>query len=134
MKPSITISSLDADKLETLLGTMPPDAPAREALLAELARADIVEPQDMPAGVVTMHSTVRFEIAPQEGQFCLTLAYPKEMHQLADGLSIFTPVGTALLGLSAGDTIDWPRPDGQLGHVHVLEVLYQPERAGHYLR
>lgn len=135
MKPHITISSLDADRLETLLGAMSPGLDTgREALLDELARADIVEPQDMPPGVVTMNSTVRFEIDAPDEQFCLTLAYPKDIDQLSNGISILTPIGTALLGLSVGDTIVWPRPDGKLLQVRLLEVLYQPERAGEYHR
>ncbi|MET0855625.1 MAG: nucleoside diphosphate kinase regulator [Telluria sp.] len=135
MKPPITISSRDADRLETLAGATSPVADAsRQALLGELARADIVEPEDMPPGVVTMNSTVRFEIDSPDEQFCLTLAYPKDMDQLSNGISILTPIGTALLGLSVGDTIDWPRPDGQLLQVRLLEVLYQPERVGEYFR
>lgn len=135
MKPPITISSLDAERLENLLATLPPtDDANHRALLDELARSDIVEPQDIPPGVVTMNSTVRFQIDAPEEQFCLTLAYPKDMNQVENGISILTPIGTALLGLSEGDTIDWPRRDGQMLNVHLLEVLYQPERAGEYFR
>lgn len=135
MKPAITISSLDAERLEDLLATLSPTGDANhQALLDELARADIVEPQDILPGVVTMNSTVRFQIDAPEEQFCLTLAYPKDMNQVENGISILTPIGTALLGLSVGDTIDWPRRDGQLLNVRLLEVLYQPERAGEYFR
>lgn len=135
MKPNITVSALDAERLEALL-----DAAGlarglhRDALLDELARADIVAPQDMPPNVVTMNSTVRFEIDTPQEQFCLTLAYPKDMAQLDNGISILTPIGTALLGLKVGDSITWPRPDGQLLNVRLLEVLYQPEKAGDYFR
>jgi regulator of nucleoside diphosphate kinase len=135
MKPAITISSLDAERLDSLLATRSTgDDASHRALLDELARADIVEPQDMPPGVVTMNSTVRFEIATPHEQFCLTLVYPKDMHHVDGGISILTPVGTALLGLCVGDTIAWPRPDGRLQHVRLLEVPYQPERAGAYFR
>lgn len=135
MKPPITISSLDAERLENLLATLPPSgAFNQQALLDELARANIVEPQDMPPGVVTMNSTVRFEIIAPHEQFCLTLAYPKDMDQVQNGISILTPIGSALLGLSIGDSIDWPRPDGQLLRVRLLEVLYQPEREGAFFR
>ncbi|NVE01461.1 nucleoside diphosphate kinase regulator [Massilia sp. BJB1822] len=119
MKPQLTISSLDADRLEALIGAM---------------RADIVAPEDMPPDVVTMHSTVRFEMAGTGEVRSLTLAYPKDMAQLSDGISILSPIGSALLGLSVGATIDWPHPDGQLLQVRLLEVLYQPERAGEYFR
>jgi len=134
MKPHITISSLDVERLEALIGATWPEDNTSRALLDELARADIVAPEDMPPGVVTMNSTVRFEIDGQDEQLSLTLAYPKDMGQVSNGISIFTPIGTALLGLSVGDTIDWPRPDGQLLKVRLLEVLYQPERAGEYFR
>ena len=123
MKPHITISSLDADRLETLIGAMRPDNPASRALLDEITRADILAPEDMPADVVTMNSTVRFEIAGSDEVRCLTLAYPRDMAQLPNGISILTPIGSALLGLSVGDTIDWPGPDGQLLTVRVLEVV-----------
>lgn len=134
MNPSITVSSLDADRLETLIASAQGDQAIRHALLDELARANVVEPQAIPAGVVTMNSTVRFDIDGTKEQFCLTLAYPKDMEHVPNGLSILTPIGTALLGLSVGDSIDWPRPDGQLMQVRLLEVLYQPEQAGQYFR
>lgn len=134
MKPHITVSSLDADRLEALAATAREDQANHSALLDELARANIVEPQDMPPGVVTMNSTVRFEIDGTNEPLCLTLAYPKDMGRVENGISILTPIGTALLGLSVGNTIDWPRPDGQLMKVRLLEVLYQPEHAGQYFR
>jgi regulator of nucleoside diphosphate kinase len=135
MKPAITLSSLDVERIEALL-----DQPAqRDTALAqhlfdELARAEVLAPQAMPPGVVTMNSTVRFEIDAPREQFCLTLAYPRDMPRLDNGISILTPVGAALLGLSVGDSIAWPRPDGQLQQVRLLEVVYQPERAGDFLR
>ena len=134
MKPHITISSLDADRLETLLGAMRPDSLASRALLEEITRADILAPEEMPPDVVTMNSTVRFAMAGADEVRCLTLAYPKDMAQLPNGISILTPIGSALLGLSVGDSIDWPGPDGQPLKVRVLEVVYQPERAGEYFR
>jgi regulator of nucleoside diphosphate kinase len=134
MKPQIIVSSLDADRLEALLDTSAINAAAKVALLEELCRAQMVEPQDMPPAVVTMNSQVRFTISPPGEEFCLTLSYPKDMQTVTDGISILTPIGTALLGLAVGDAIAWPRPDGQLLNVRVLEVLYQPEQAGEYFR
>ncbi|HEY0062139.1 MAG TPA: nucleoside diphosphate kinase regulator [Telluria sp.] len=135
MKPPITVSSLDVERLDNLIHTLVPGADSNHlALLDELARADVVEPHDMPPDVVTMNSTVRFQLDEPEAQFCLTLSYPKDMRQVPDGISILTPIGTALLGLSVGDTIAWPRRDGQLLNVRLLEVSYQPERAGDYFR
>ncbi|MYM28592.1 nucleoside diphosphate kinase regulator [Duganella sp. CY15W] len=134
MQPNITISSLDAERIEALIHATRPETATSRGLLAELTRADILEPEEMPHDVVTMNSTVRFEITGTDEVRTLTLAYPKDMAQQPDSISILTPIGAALLGLSVGDTIDWPRPDGQLVKVRLLDILYQPERAGEYFR
>ena len=131
MKPPIVVSSLDMERLEALLDSLPSaQAGTREALLEELARADLVEPQDMPLDVVTMNSRVRFVMGNASDEFDMSLAYPKDVNGAPDKLSVLTPVGNALLGLRVGDSIDWTRPDGARFEVTVREIVYQPERAG----
>lgn len=134
-KPKLILSSLDYDRLEALLEGLPADGfPGKNALEAELERADIVAPEKMPPQVVTMNSTVRFAIDSTGEEFCLTLAYPKDIDGSAGRISILAPVGSALLGLSAGDYIEWPRPGGGMMKVRIVEVVYQPERAGEFHR
>ena len=60
----------------------------------------------------------------------LTLVYPRDADPDAHQVSIFAPVGSALLGLRVGDAIDWPMPGGRTARLHVLAVRYQPEAAG----
>ena len=135
MKPHITVSALDIERLEALFDALPSaTAEANAGLLDELGRAKVVEPEQMPPNVVTMRSRVSFEIEQPHQQLCLTLAYPKDMAELDDGISILTPIGTALLGLSTGDRIDWPLADGQVSTLTILDVPYQPERAGEIFR
>lgn len=134
MKPSIRVSSTDFERIESLLDALPPDSPGAQSLREELDRADVLAPQDMPPSVVTMRSTVRFQIDASPEMFCLTLSYPREMADVPDGISLLTPVGTALLGLSVGDSMDWPGPEGRLVRVNIADVLYQPERAGDFSR
>ncbi len=131
MRPPIIVSSLDMERLEHLLDSLPSaQASTRDTLLDELARAELVEPADMPADVVTMNSRVRFVLDDAAQEFDMSLAYPKDVNGEADKLSILTPVGNALLGLKVGDSIDWERPDGGRFEVTVREIVYQPERAG----
>lgn len=134
-RPAIVISSLDLERLERLLDGLKGDAARHaEGLMAELDRAEIVAPVDMPPTVVTMNSTVRFSIDGSGEKFNQTLVYPKDADGSTGRISILAPVGSALLGLSVGDVIDWPRPDGGLNRVHIEEVIYQPEREGEYHR
>lgn len=134
-KPKIIMSSLDAERLDALLDSLPDNAfPGRDALEAELDRAEVVDPKDVPDTVITMHSTVKFKVASSSEEFWLTLVYPKDVDPEADNISILAPVGSALLGLSQGDEIEWPKPGGGMLRVQIEEVTYQPERSGEYHR
>jgi regulator of nucleoside diphosphate kinase len=129
--PEITISSLDAERLENLLASLRGrDIPGKEELEAELARADVVEPEEVPPTVVTMNSTVRFRVLSTDQTFEMTLVYPRDADGSGSRISVLAPVGSALLGLSQGDEIEWPKPGGGVLQVRIEEVTYQPERAG----
>ena len=135
MKPHIVLSSLDAERLENLMDSLTEEIfPGKNELEEELARADVVDPHEIPATVVTMNSTVRCKVEPLTDEFLLTLVYPKDSDAANGKISILTPVGSALLGLSEGDQIEWPKPDGGLLNVCIEEVIYQPERSGEYYR
>ncbi len=130
-RPLITISSLDAARLEKMLDTLDANQfPNSEELRAELDRADIVKPEKMPPNVVTMNSTVTFRVESSDKEFSLTLVYPSDIDGDKGKISILAPVGSALLGLREGDDISWPGPGGRLLQVRVLKIVYQPERSG----
>lgn len=133
-KPKIILSTLDVERIEQLLEGLPHNASIKDELEAELRRADLVEPTDIPATVVTMNSTVRFKVASTPEEFELTLVYPKDLDASGKKISILAPVGGALLGLSQGDQIQWPTPDGGMQQVSIQEITYQPERNGEYHR
>jgi len=128
--PQIVLSSLDLDRLDQLLSRLPATDPARLQLEQELERGAVVEPAAMPANVVTMNSTVRLRLLKTGEEPCLTLVYPKDLDAAGDKVSVLAPVGSALLGLSEGDQIHWPMPGGEIQPIQVLQLVYQPERAG----
>lgn len=131
-KPNIIISSLDAQRLEDMLEDLSKKQPfpGEDELLAELDRAEVVEPKDMPSNIVTMNSTVRFQEISSKKEFSLTLVYPHEDKPSEASISILAPVGSALLGLAEGEQIEWPKPGGGSLAVKIIEVVYQPEREG----
>lgn len=134
-QPAICVPSHDVDRIESLLDSLKgTDVPGKAALLAELQRATIVEPREVPPDVVTMNSTVRFQIESTDESFVMTLLYPRETDGSPNQISVLAPVGSALLGLSVGSRIDWPQPGGGTTTVRIDELLYQPERAGEYHR
>lgn len=127
MKPEIIVSSHDLDRLEGLLAT--PAARNRadlNGLRAELDRAEIREPAEMPADVITMNSRFRIREQPSGRERELTLLWPGDRSHGDAGISVFTPAGSALLGLSVGQIIDWPTVEGREVNLEVLEVVSQP--------
>lgn len=132
-KPEIIITPQDAERLEILLDSLSSVAfPAKAGLAEELDRAVRVDPRLVPPTVVTMNSTVRFEMQPSGTERCLKLVYPGTRNHDEETVSILAPVGSALLGLSEGDEMPWPRPGGGTLRLVIKEVLDQPERSGNY--
>ena len=132
-RPEIVLYSLDSERLYSLIDSLPKNSvPGIEELEEELGRAKVVEPEEIPASIVTMNSTVRFFVESTKKEFELTLVYPKNVDSNGKTISILAPVGSALLGLSIGDQIEWPRPGGGFLKVKIKEITYQPERAGNY--
>jgi len=128
------MSSLDWKRLDRLVNLETYSRlPGVEALEEEMNRANVVEPTEVPPEVVTMNSTVEF-IDDKTGQtFQMTLVYPDAVtgHET---VSIFAPVGSALLGLSVGQSIVWQIPGGRELNLRVLKVLRQPEAMGEFHR
>ncbi len=118
------------------LGTAIEEAQRRErldyyhyALEHGLEEARVVAAEQVPGDVVTMNSLVRIHDLAVGKDLILRLVYPSEMEYCADGLSVASPLGTALLGRREGQEISCWEPAGQR-RVRIVEVIFQPERAG----
>ena len=114
----LTVTKTDLNLL-SLLGQQP------EPLRRKLAKARVVPRDRVPVDVVTMNSRVRFTDGGVRRH--AKLVYPRE----ADGrgrVSVLSPLGTALLGLSAGQEIEAKFPGGARRRIRVQAVIAQPER------
>lgn len=120
--PRIYVSNIDYARITACLDSLSSaDADRLQGLADELDRADVRVPADMPPGVVAMGSSVTFAIGDGR-DLTLTLVYPNEVEGQPDRISVFAPVGSALLGLSVGARIEWPRPDGATQIITIKEV------------
>ena len=121
----LIISRQDLGRLDVLLGgtSRGQMGKVRDFLLDELARATVVEDSDVPPTVVTMHSTVEFRDDDTGHQMVARLVYPHEVAGREHALSVLTPVGAALIGLSEGKSIGYETPDGRIKTLTVLRIL-----------
>ncbi|EHI4609647.1 nucleoside diphosphate kinase regulator [Salmonella enterica] len=120
-RPTIIINDLDAERIDRLLEQPAyADLPIADALNAELDRAQMCSPQEMPNDVVTMNSRVKFRNLSDGETRVRTLVYPANMTDSSTQLSVMAPVGAL--------------PGGASTHLEVLELEYQPEAAGDFLR
>lgn len=132
-RPTITVSERDLERLEAMLASLPDDQPGADALREELDRAQIADSGAMPPNVVTMNSRIHFVVEPAGKEMDMTLVYPRDFSGRPDQLSVTTPAGIAVLGLAVGQQIEWLAPNGQTVRARIVEVTYQPERAGDYM-
>ena len=125
-QPSLYLTQDDLERLSQLLE---PQSGRFAKLEGELARAKVVSREELPHDVVTMNSRVVFQNETTGERREVTLVYPREADIDAAKISILVPVGTALLGLRVGQSIDWELPSGEKHRYRVIDVPYQPEKA-----
>jgi regulator of nucleoside diphosphate kinase len=126
--PQIYLTQNDMDRLLKLIDAHP--RKRFEKLENELVRANVVPREKIPEGVVTMNSRVIFENETTGERREITLVYPGSADIDAGRISVLVPVGTALLGLRVGQSIDWELPGGEKQRYRIVEVPFQPEAAG----
>ena len=127
--PPIYLTQDDLDRLTDLLEAYAAGAGGRrfEHLEGELLRARVVPSDQVPRDIVTMNSRVVFEDEQTGERREVTLVYPRDADIDAGKISVLVPVGSALLGLRVGQSIDWTLPSGQKRRYRVIAVPYQPE-------
>jgi len=132
---AIYVTDYDMERLRKLLeGTKKwsqRDREYLEKLEEELDRAIVVPSKDIPGDVVTMNAQIRVRDLDSEKETILRLVFPVDADYEQGRVSILAPIGTALIGYRAGDTVEWKVPAG-VKRLRIAAVLYQPEAAGDY--
>lgn len=120
--PRILISKVEERRLTAIATAASQSQPDVSAtLLGELERADVVSDSAMPSDVIRIGSIIEFEV--DDGRrLKVQLALPKNADILAGRISVLTPVGAALIGLSPGQLMKWTGNDGKERVLKVLAV------------
>ncbi len=125
------LTDRDSERLRTLVEM--PYGRAYTALLdplrADLERGRVVPSSAVSRHVVTMRSRVQIrDLATGESE-TYTLVYPEEADIDEHKLSVWSPLGRALLGQRRGREVRCETPRG-LRRLKIVKIHYQPEAAG----
>jgi regulator of nucleoside diphosphate kinase len=118
--PEVIVGNSEHARLTSLATAALDRLPAAEELLTELDRATVVADEAVPDDVVRMGSTVEFRT--DEDQKRVTLVFPPEADIASGKVSVLTPIGAALIGLSKGESMTWNARDGNSHELTILEV------------
>lgn len=101
-------------------------SPYSQLLKEELARGKVLDRRAVPKSLVTMNSRVRFMDLFSGSVRRVTLVYPTDADPEQGKISVLSPLGIALIGLSAGQAIYWRQPAAPRIQIRVLKVELQP--------
>lgn len=119
--PKIIVGANDHARLTDLATAVLERQPdIADELLSEMERATVVAPDSVPSDVVRMGSVVEYRTDQDKKR--VTLVFPAEADIASGKISVLTPIGTALIGLSKGQSISWTARDGKSHALTVLSV------------
>ncbi|GEO13690.1 nucleoside diphosphate kinase regulator [Microvirga aerophila] len=123
-KPRIILTAADHEKLSLLANAAAHTMPEVAAGLSEeLDRAHVLTTDRHTIGTVRMGCEVDFRDDMTGRVQTVTLVYPNEADISKGLISVLTPIGTALIGLPVGKSIDWTTRTGETKRLTVLKVL-----------
>lgn len=123
--PEITVTASEHARLTALAEhalERNESAATAERLLEELTRARMVADDALPADTIAVGREVDYYDQHSGRLHTVRLVNPPEADINTGRISVLSPIGAALLGLSVGQCIDWPVPDGSLRRIEVRAV------------
>ncbi len=128
-KKKIVITEDDYNRLRRLIESFRVsarrDVEHLRALEEELESALVVKTGEVKRDVVTMNSRVRVQDLSTGREATYQIVFPSHADVAKNRISVLAPIGTGLLGYSAGATLEWRVPSGTR-RFRILAVEYQP--------
>ena len=122
-RPPLHLLASESDMIATLALQVEHRQPVVAAmLLEEIERAELHQAETLPETAVTLGSEVDFVDERTHQLRSVELVLPA-MANIAEGrISILTPMGAALYGLTAGQSIVWPYLYGLERRIQIVRV------------
>lgn len=109
LKPIILLSEYQL--LRELIKQNPKDG---KALSDELNRAIVIKENELNKKIIRLGSNIEFFVIKTKKKMNIQLVLPAESNLTEQKISIFAPLGTALIGFSENDEVEWEMPGGKM--------------------
>jgi len=93
----------------------------KRSLLAELDSALVMSDDDLPEDAICIDSEVEIRETASGQKFRFRIVLPSEANMKQNKVSVFAPIGIALLGYRVGAVVKWEMPNG-LKTFEILKV------------
>lgn len=135
METKILITELDYVRLSNLIDSARIERSTElknlEYLANEIKRANKIDSKKIAPEFVTMNSVVQVFNKETKQTMTIKIVYPKEADFKKGNVSVFSPLGSALLGYKVGDIVLFEAPKGMV-EISIEKIEYQPEARGEY--
>ena len=120
--PTVYVTEADHEILSNLAEAVVDRAAGSRVLAGEMARAVIVEAGQAPRPFAGIGSTLEYQDLTNGHIRHVRLSLPRDASIDQGRISVLTPVGAALIGMTAGETFHWTDSDGRARGVRVLAI------------
>lgn len=136
METRIVITELDFIRLNKIISSAKIEKCAElknlDFLAHEIKRANRVDSKKITPEFVTMNSVVQVVNKETKQPMTVKIVYPQDADFKKGNISVFSPLGSALLGYKVGDKVSFDAPKGKV-EMTVKKIEYQPEAHGEFL-
>ena len=126
LKNNVILGEDDFRLLKQFAESFPNSAHVNEMSLSyELNRAIVVENNELPADSIRLNSQVKVKELTTNKHLEFSIVMPAYADIKQNKISVLTPMGSALIGLCKGETVEWKMPAG-MKKFEVLDVIQIP--------
>ncbi len=123
LSPPLIIDAAVYDQLHAVARMALRSAPdVGERLLEEIERAEVLPTEQVPPSVVSIGRQVTYQDLESGSIRTLQLVLPADADPAALRISVISPIGAALIGLSVGQVMTWQLREGEQRKLTVLAV------------
>lgn len=119
-RPPVFATPSDFDALQKIVRGFD-EAPGLSLLLDEVSRMEVLSP-NVAQGFVRLGSEVTYKDLRTKRERTVVVAPPRDADYDNNRISVLSPIGAALIGLSEGAVIRWSAADGFVRAVKVIRL------------